>query len=117
MEHEKLKVLMVEPQKEPCAVEIPAGLKGLQMAVGGFIEAVYPYEEPVALICNEEGKLLGLPLNRALRDENGDIYDIIAGTFLICSAPPDSENFAGLSEEQMQKYKSKFEHIEIYLGR
>ena len=60
MEQEKLKVLMVEPQKEPCAVEIPAGLKGLQMAVGGYIEAVYPYEEPVALVCNEEGKLLGL---------------------------------------------------------
>lgn len=25
-------------------------------------------------VCNEEGKLEGLPLNRALRDEDGDIY-------------------------------------------
>ena len=36
----------------------------------------YPYEDPVALVCNEEGKLEGLPLNRALRDEDGDIYSL-----------------------------------------
>lgn len=28
-------------------------------------------------ICNEEGKLEGLPLNRALRDEDGDIYSFL----------------------------------------
>ena len=113
-----MNVLVIEPYKEPYEKEINGKLKTLQGFVGGLIQVLYPFEdEHIALICNDEGKLLGLPLNRALRDENGDIYDIIAGTFLICSAPPDSENFAGLSEEQMQKYKSKFEHIEIYLGR
>ena len=113
-----MKVLVIEPMKEPYVKEMDGKLKTLQGFVGGLIQVLYPFEdEHIALICNDEGKLLGLPLNRALRDENGDIYDIIAGTFLICSAPPDSENFAGLSEEQMQKYKSKFEHIEIYLGR
>jgi len=106
MEQEKLKVLMVEPQKEPYAAEIPAGLKGLQMAVGGYIEAVYPYEEPVALVCNEEGKLLGLDLNRALRDENGHIYDVLAGTFLVVGL--GDEDFASLPDDLMEKYAQKF---------
>lgn len=106
MEQEKLKVLMVEPQKEPCAVEIPAGLKGLQMAVGGFIEAVYPYEELVALICNEEGKLLGLDLNRALRDEDGHIYDVLAGTFLVVGL--GDEDFTSLPDNLMEKFEQKF---------
>jgi len=106
MEQEKLRVLMVEPQKEPCAVEIPAGLKGLQMAVGGFIEAVYPYEEPVALICNEEGKLMGLDLNRALRDEDGHIYDVLAGPFMVVGL--GEEDFASLPDDLMQKFEQKF---------
>mgnify|MGYP000382266717 CR=1 FL=1 len=59
-----MKVLMVEPGKSPYAAEIESGLKSLQAAVGGDIQAVYPYEDPVALICNDEGKLMGLPLNR-----------------------------------------------------
>ena len=71
-----MKVLMVEPGKSPYAAEIESGLKSLQAAVGGDIQAVYPYEDPVALICNEEGKLLGLPLNRALFDDDDHIYDI-----------------------------------------
>ena len=70
-----MKVLMVEPGKSPYAAEIESGLKSLQAAVGGDIQAVYPYEDPVALICNEEGKLMGLPLNRALFDDDGHIYD------------------------------------------
>ena len=106
MEQEKLKVLMVEPQKEPYAAEIPAGLKGLQMAVGGYIEAVYPYEDPVALVCNEEGKLLGLDLNRALRDENGHIYDVLAGTFLVVGL--GDEDFASLPDDLMEKFEEKF---------
>ena len=106
MEQEKLKVLMVEPQKEPYAAEIPAGLKGLQMAVGGYIEAVYPYEDPVALVCNEEGKLMGLDLNRALRDENGHIYDVLAGTFLVVGL--GDEDFASLPDDLMEKYAQKF---------
>lgn len=61
--------------------DIDGSLKSMQEAVGGTIQALYPFEEPVALICNDEGKLLGLPLNRALRDEEGRIYDIIRDIF------------------------------------
>ena len=80
---EKLSVLLVQPEKVPERIEIDSGLDALQKVVGGYIEAVYPYEDPVALIVNDEGKLNGLPLNRALRDEDGHIYDVIAGPFLV----------------------------------
>ena len=73
MKIETMKVLVVEPEKEPYVKEISSGLSSLQKEVGGFIEAVYPLEDPVAIICNEEGKLEGLPLNRALRDEDGHV--------------------------------------------
>ncbi len=110
-----MRVLVVEPYKEPYIREIDGKLETLQGIVGGLIQAIYPFEDDrVALICNDEGKLLRLPLNRALRDEDGEIYDIVSGTFLLCSAPPDSENFAGLSEEQIEKYTKKYRNIELY---
>lgn len=80
---EKMNVLLVRPNMYPQAVEIGCELEDLQKAVGGDIEAVYPFEEPVALVMNEEGKLNGCELNRALRDSEGDLYDIIAGDFLV----------------------------------
>ena len=113
-----MRVIIVEPYKEPYEKEINGKLKTLQGFVGGLIQALYPFEdEHVALICNDEGKLLGLPLNRALRNSRGEIYDIISGTFLLCSAPPDSESFESLSDEQIRKYMKEFGHIEIYLRR
>ena len=99
-------VLIVEPGKEPYVKEIDSGLESLQHEVGGYIEAIYPYEDPVALVCNEEGKLEGLPLNRALRDEDGDIYDVVAGTFMVVGLTDDS--FGSLTVEQMQKFSDHF---------
>lgn len=61
-----LHVLVVEPGKQPKLRTIPHTLYAMQALVGGPIQAVYPFEEPVALICNEEGKLEGLPPNRGL---------------------------------------------------
>jgi len=107
-----MKVLIVEPEKAPREAEIGNGLEALQEAVGGYIEATYPYDDPVALVCNEEGKLTGLPLNRKIED-----YDIIAGTFFICGLSED--NFDSLPPDLMEKYKDKFAQPEQFmrLGR
>lgn len=110
-----MKVLMIEPGKKPRKAEIDGSLEGMQQVVGGYIQAIYPFEDPVALICNEEGKLLELPFNRALRDEDGDIYDIVSGNFFLCSAPPDSDSFEDLSDELMAKYSQRFCYPEMFL--
>ena len=110
---ETMKVLVVEPEKEPYVKEISSGLSSLQKEVGGFIEAVYPFEDPVAIICNEEGKLEGLPLNRALRDEDGHVYDIIAGTFLIAGLSED--NFCSLDDAQLEKFSAMYKSPELFM--
>lgn len=86
-----MKILFVEPGKEAQPAEIQGDLKEMQAIVGGQIQALYPWEDPVALICNDEGKLLRLPLNRALED-----YDMIAGNFFICGIEGDA--FVSLSD-------------------
>ena len=108
-------VLIVEPGKAPYRSEAEDTLGAMQSIVVGLIQTVYPFEEPVALVCNEEAKLEGLPPNRALRDEEGIIYDIICGTFFLCSAPPDSESFASLTEEQVVRYNRLFHRPEVFL--
>ena len=112
-----MKILLLEPHESPRQTEIGDCLADMQAMVGGPIEAVYPFGESVALICHEEGKLLNLPLNRALRyPETGEIYDIIAGTCFLCAAPPDSEQFESLSEEQLARYAKLFERPEEFLN-
>lgn len=74
-------VLMIAPGEKPRRAVLDDTLEAMQAAVGGSIQAVYPFEEPVALVCHEEGKLLGLPANRGLRDETGQLYDVVCGTF------------------------------------
>lgn len=108
-------ILVIEPMKAPRVEEIESSLESMQKEVGGYIQAIYPFEDSVALICNEEGKLLGLPLNRALRDESGEIYDIVCGTFFLCSAPPDEENFSSLSDEQIEHFTKLYQHPELFL--
>ena len=110
-----MQVIVVEPKKKPTAQDIGSDLESMQKIVGGSIEAIYPFEEPVALICNEEGKLLNLPLNRALRDDEGNVYDIISGTFFVCAAPPDSDRFEGLTDQQVKTYTERFAMPEMFL--
>ena len=110
-----MKVIIVEAQKKPVVRDIDSVLEAMQKIVGGSIEAVYPFDEPVALICNEEGKLLNLPLNRALRDDEGNVYDIISGTFFLCAAPLDSYCFVGLTDQQAKTYMERFAMPEMFL--
>ena len=112
-EPSKLDVLLVKPGMYPQQVQIDSGLEALQKAVDGYIQAVYPFEEPVALIVNDEGKLNGSELNRVLRDNEGEIYDIIAGDFLVVGL--GSDDFCSLSTELMQKFEEKFHQPEMFL--
>ena len=110
-------ILLVSPGQQPKKTTIDDTLAAMQRAVGGPIQAIYPFEEPVALICHEEGKLLPLPLNRALRSpDTGEIYDIIAGDFFLCAAPPDNEHFASLTDDQLERYARIFRTPEMFLS-
>ena len=98
-------------------MELEDSLASMQRAVGGLIQAVYePGGRDAALISNDEGKLLGLPLNRALRDEEGEIYDIIVGTLFICGAPTDSESFTSLTDEQIAYWLGRFAKPEFFVN-
>ena len=110
-----MRILVVEPGHVPYEKDIPSTLEAMQEIVSGTIQAVYPFPEAVALICNDEGKLLGLPLNRALRDDNGSIYDVVAGTFFLCGAPADAEDFASLTDEEIQKFRKHFWYPEAFI--
>ena len=117
MEKNTLTVLEIEPGQYPKQVEIDNDLKALQQAVGGNIGATYPFDDPVAIVYNDDGKLIGLPLNRALRDEHGEAYDVVAGTFLVVGL--DEEDFGSLSPDLAEKFEKKFHQPEdfIRLGR
>ena len=101
-----MKVIIVEPNEKARIAEIDNSLETLQSIVGGYIECIYPFDDNAGIICNEEGKLIGLEPNRALRNDEGNIYDIIFGTFIITGLTED--DFGSLTDEQAEKYLSKF---------
>ena len=106
-------VVLCEPGKEAYATTIANNLESLQKTVGGYIEAIYPFDDPVAIICNEEGKLNSMELNRALLDDSEQIYDILAGQFIVIGLGDD--DFASLSKEFQEKYCRTFKHPEMFL--
>lgn len=107
-----MKILLVKPEMHPQLVEIENELEVLQKIVGGLIQAVYPFEDEVCLICNDEGKLLNLQMNRALYD-NGSVYDVIAGDFLVVGM--GVEDFCSLTDEQIERYEKRFHQPEMFL--
>ena len=111
-----MRVLVVEPERRPEVREIEDSLKAMQEIVGGLIQPIYPFDEPVALICNDEGKMINLPMNRGLRDKDGQIYDIVSGVFFLCSAPADSDHFTSLTPNQIEQYQKRFYAPEMFWG-
>ena len=112
-EQPTMDVLLVKPGMYPQQITMGCELEDLQAAVGGHIEAVYPFTDPVAIVCNDEGKFNGSELNRALRDEDGQIYDIVAGDFLIVGL--GDEDFSSLSPELMAKFEQQFHQPEMFV--
>lgn len=104
-----LNVLVVEPDYAPYEKEVN-GLREMQEVVGGAIQAIYPYKERVAIVCNEEGILNRLPFNRSMEGGYGGVF----GTFFVCGL--GEESFCSLTPEQVKTYKQKFYHAEILIG-
>lgn len=110
-----MRILVIEPERRPEVREIEDSLTTMQQIVGGLIQPIY-LDDSVALICNDEGKLMNLPANRGLRDENGQMYDIVFGTFFLCGAPADSDHFTSLTQEQIEQYRKMFYTPEMFWG-
>lgn len=96
----EIKVVMVEPHKNPTITTLKNNLENLQEAVGGLIEFIN-VEDDVCILCNEEGKLIGLEGNRKFGD------DILAGTFYVCGSNNEGE-LISLTDTQIEKYKQLF---------
>lgn len=108
-----LQVIKVEPGKNPEVLFIKNDLKVMQDIVGGLIEPI-EIADGVTIVCNEEGKYNGLPLNRALRTTGGEIWDIVAGTFFITGDDFELGQFVSLTDEQVEVYENKFHFPEIF---
>lgn len=111
---QKISVILVEPGRYPKLIEIEDTLEAMQSLVEGDIEEYMPFDDEVAIICNEEGKMRGLPLNRAVYVDNKEMVDIIAGKFFICYAPIESEKFLSIPKELARKYEEKFKYPERF---
>ncbi len=94
-----MKVLMCRVGEAARVEEIDNGLESMQNVVGGYIQATYPFEDEVAIICNEEGKLMGLEMNRGIPTT----MDIIVGDFFICGLGED--DFTDIPDELIDKYE------------
>lgn len=96
-----MKITIVEPRKEPYIADVENELRALQGVVGGYIETVSPFEDPVLLVCDEEGIWKNYPFNRRV----GHGMQIF-GTFFLCGV--DGEEFADMPEELIDKYTDMF---------
>lgn len=110
-----MRVLVVEPEHRPEVREIDDSLKVMQNIVGGYIQPIH-LDDSVVLVCNEEGKLMDMPANRGLRDKNGQMYDIVFGTFFLCNSPADCDHFTSLTPEQIKRYQERFYTPEMFWG-
>ena len=107
---EQMTVLMVEPGYEPYEKTIPNTLAAKQELVGGLITAIYPYEEMVAIVANDEGILLGMDFNRSVEGGYGGVF----GPFFVCGLTED--DFCSLPPDQIERFKKKFHKAELLLG-
>ena len=108
-----MNVLLVQPNAYPKKISVGTELEDLQAMVGGDIEVTYPFEDEVAIILNESGKINGLLLNRAIYTEDGDMQDIYAGDFLVVGLTED--DFGSLTSEQMQKLEEQFHQPQMFV--
>lgn len=110
---EKIKAIAIRPKEKPEVIEIDDELKAYQEFVGGYIQVEYPWPDTVGIVCNDEGKMNGMQPNRALYDDEGEMYDIVCGPFLIVGL--EDEGFASLTDEQIEKFTKRFASPEAFV--
>ena len=111
-ENKTIQVVYVEPGKTARVMALGTELEDLQAAVGGNIEPFYPFDEAVCIVCNDEGKYNGMLPNRAVYGDNGEMIDVIFGSFFICDC--SGESFGSLTDEQIKRYKEKYQNPERF---
>ena len=104
----KIKILKIEPGQAPQVKEIRNDLASLQAEVGGLIECI-SFPNGCVAVCNEEGKLNGMPPNRRLG------ADIICGPFFICDTTRNG-NFTSLGKSKIAEYSQLFADIPEFTG-
>ena len=102
-----IKVLIVEPNKEPILHLIKNDLDTLQEIVGGLIEIV-SLPNGIDIILNEEGKITGLPFNRMLPKEFFETEDVLCGNLILASCNEETGETISLTDEQIEKDKEIF---------
>ena len=100
-----MRVLVVEPERRPELREIDESLESMQEVVGGPLQTSYPFEDTVVLVRNREGSSMELPANRGLRDTDGQICDIVSGTFCLCGIP-FNDHFSSLTRSRSNDTKN-----------
>jgi len=114
---EKISVLLISPKEYPKVIEIENTLESMQKVVEGNIEEYMPFDDEVAIVCNEEGKYNGMLPNRAIYSDDKEMQDIIFGQFFVCYAPIESENFMSLTDDMIEKYSEKFKNPERFFRK
>ena len=114
MPDETIRVIYLQEGRRAEIREIEESLKEMQALVRGSIEEYMPFKDPVAIVCNMEGKLRGLDPNREVYDEYSGERDIIRGDFFLCYARPDSEVYESMPPEMEEKYRRKFDYPEQF---
>ena len=119
-----MKIYVLEPNKKGYVKEIDGSLKSMQAVVGGPIEFCQPLSfdtnpalQEVAIICNEEGKLLfgavgavGAEPNFDLYTESGRKYDTIVGICFLCHAGLESEDLESIKNEEIAAFCAQQRH-------
>ena len=96
-----MKIVVYEVGKESFVADIENELAECQKIVGGYIQVV-TVGNGMLLVCNEEGKNIGLEPNRYIPE----IADVICGNFFVCGAGED--DFTSLTDEQIKEIRERW---------
>ena len=115
IEQAEIDIILVKPEERAVKTKIKNELNAFQSIVEGYVEIIRPFNDNVAIILNEEGKLNYLQPNRGLRDDNNKLYDIIVGNFIVVGL--NGNKFCSLTDSQLEKYIKKFEKPEVFIRK